>query len=297
MMASSATKPTVPSESTGPLPAPKAEEKKPATLATSVKGTPTQESSTLQVKSLLLELPELKMQFGLMRKKCNRTTLIVDPLRLSRVIDRTYQTLVFSLGGILAAPITQANFLRVCRTIVHKRLQDIVTFQSKIRPQNEIKIQRSFLVPQPIGELLYALGPYDCAATGMRYELSPMNRPAAEAEVPPYMIIDANIWRSYLDFIAMTEERFMYVRFPKEADMAGQPLMLTTKEVEGNLERVQGALTEVQPSNAYLRFVHEEFFTDPPFTTQTCEFYLTEQLYVDSVVEPYVNSYLKKVGV
>ncbi len=120
--------------------------------------------------------------------------------------------------------------------------------------------------------------------------------PALEADVPTYMTMDAPQWQNYLDFVAMTEEYFMCIRFPKEADMSGQPLMLTTKAIDGALEQVQAAYAEVQPSNAYLRFVHEEFFDNPPFTTNTCKFYATEQLVVDTVLDQYVHSYIKKVG-
>ncbi len=103
--------------------------------------------ATPQVKSPLLDLAEMKLQFGLMRKKRNRTMITINPLSLNCVITRMYNDMVFTLGEIFAPPVTQANFTRVIRTIIHKRVQDIVTYQTKIRPQNEIKVQRSFMVP------------------------------------------------------------------------------------------------------------------------------------------------------
>ncbi len=123
-----------------------------------------------------------------------------------------------------------------------------------------------------------------------------MVRPALEANVPTYMNLDTTQWNNYLDFIAMTEEQFMCIRFPKEADMMGRPLMLTAKTAADRIEQVLAAFSEVQPSDAYLRFIHEEFFVAPPFEPNTCQFYVTEQLVADDIVREYVLSYIKKVG-
>lgn len=48
----------------------------------------------------------------------------------------------------------------------------------------------------------------------------------------------------------------------------------------------------LSPADAFLRFAHEEFYTEPPFAIDQCEFTLTERLFVDEVITTYVNSYV-----
>ncbi|KAG5871784.1 hypothetical protein JTB14_023468 [Gonioctena quinquepunctata] len=125
----------------------------------------------------ILSDPELKLQFGRLMSRRRVVTLDVNPGGLTRVITRVYQTMVRSFGGVLDAPIEQAPFLQMVRTLILKRLQDLVEGATGIRPDNPIRIARTLPVPQPIGELLYSLGTYYAQWNGIRYELRPSPAP------------------------------------------------------------------------------------------------------------------------
>lgn len=62
------------------------------------------------------------------------TTLDVNPGNLLWVLTRTYQVMTASLGGMIDPPIDQNG--RMCRTLVLRRLQDIVEGTTGVRPDN-----------------------------------------------------------------------------------------------------------------------------------------------------------------
>lgn len=236
----------------------------------------------------ILSNPELKLQFGRMMSRRRTVTLDVNPELIMRVITTTYQQMVNTLGGVIDPPITQADFLRMSRTLLLKRLQDLVEGTTGIRPENAIRLARTITVPQPLGELLYALGYYYSQWNGIRYELRPTPQPA---QPEPWRQVDPAIVAHYRQFLEMTKERYRQCTFPKLNDLIGQPLMFCVKNEADNMCQILAPGPVPTPADSFLRFVHEEFFTAPPFAIANCEFYLTEQLFIQDVITTYVASY------
>ncbi|KAG5862539.1 hypothetical protein JTB14_020196 [Gonioctena quinquepunctata] len=216
----------------------------------------------------ILSDPELKLQFGRLMSRRRIVRLDVNPGGLTRVITRVYQTMVRSLGGVLDAPIEQAPFLQMIRTLILKRLQDLVEGATGIRPENPIRIARTLPVPQPIGELLYALGTYYAQWNGIRYELRPSPTPAPPE---PWRQLDPQIVANYRQFMDMTTTRYRQCPFPKMSDLIGQPLMFCCKNEADNQCQILAPGPVPTPADAFLRFVHEEFFAAPPFAVANCQ--------------------------
>ncbi|KAG5871783.1 hypothetical protein JTB14_023467 [Gonioctena quinquepunctata] len=93
----------------------------------------------------------------------------------------------------------------------------------------------------------------------------------------------------------MTTSRYRQCPFPKMSDLTGQPLMFCCKFEADNQCQILAPGPVPTPADAFLRFVHEEFFVAAPFAVANCEYYLTERLYVDDVVNAYVSSYVLSV--
>lgn len=253
-----------------------------------------QTSATPGSQIKLLSQPELKLQFGRLNSTRRRITWQVDPAALTRVFQKEFRVLVNCLGGLIAPAITEDQYLQMTRTLVLKRLQDISEYQTGIRPNPCLAMSRSLNIPQPLGELLYALGPYYSNVHGRDYYPVAPARPAAA--VPAWMNLDANILSDYRLLMDQVKSRYQTVPFPKMSDMNGQPLIFTISSEANDMNTVRASINTPQPSDAFLRFVHETDFiaTNAP-TFNHCDLIMTETLFIEDVVDNYVRSYVMSV--
>lgn len=242
---------------------------------------------------LVLRIPDMTLQFGRLNSTRRRVIVIVDPSLLERVLDEMYTAMTATLNGFAVPFITRENFIRMCRTLIAKRLQDIMEWQNGIRPANLIQIVRVIDVPQPLAELLYSFGPYFCQLNGKQYYYGLIPRP--DVHPPNWWQLDPVIVSNYRYFIDQCRTRYMISPFPKMSDMIGQPIMLTARHEDHNMSQVRAYLNCATPADGFLRFVHEEFYTNLPFTYDDCDLIMTPQLYTVDVINAYVRSYIIEV--
>lgn len=93
--------------------------------------------------------------------------------------------------------------------------------------------------------------------------------------------------------IDQIKTRYEVASFPKMSDINGHPLMFTVGQEANGLKQVRASINVPQPSDAFLRFVHEEFFEDNVPAFADCDLIMTEQLFVEDVVSNYTRSYVK----
>lgn len=55
-------------------------------------------------------------------------------------------------------PITGENFIRMWKTLILKRVQDVYEKEKHVRSDHYVRLDRSILTPAPLTDLLYALG-------------------------------------------------------------------------------------------------------------------------------------------
>lgn len=163
-----------------------------------------------------------------------------------------------------------------------------------IRPQGYLNITRNLPLPQPLAELFYAIGPYASIITGRRFRVS---APAVPQQPHNWQQVGQNQdLAHFIQFCAMCEERYQMAKFLKVSDSTGLPLMMLSKNEDEGIGQVRLMTNEAQPSDSYLRFVHEEFYDEPPYPWEDCYLIGTEELGIQPVVERYVCSYLKRIG-
>lgn len=251
---------------------------------------PSTPQSTSNFQPALLSRPELKLQFGRLNSTRRRITVNINPGLFERVFRTEYRVLVQTLGGLIAPTITEDEYLRMSRTLVLKRLQDIVEFQSGIRPADAIRMARAVEVPMPTAELLYSLGPYFCDVNGKQYQLS--YTPAPANNPPNWYTLDPAILSNYKLLMDQVTNRYMKTSFPKMSDITGQPTMFTVGLEQDGLKTIRASLNVPTPADAFLRFVHEEYYTNVVPVFQDCDLVMTETLYVNDVIPTYVRSYV-----
>lgn len=64
-------------------------------------------------------------------------------------------------------PIDRLMFIRVWKTLILKRLQDVFEQEKRVRAQHFVRLARNQLLPAPLADLLYALGSFHSPATGV----------------------------------------------------------------------------------------------------------------------------------
>jgi len=246
----------------------------------------TNNAPTSLTQPVLLSQPELKLQFGLLNATRRRINVTVNPALLPRVWIKEYQVMVNCLGGLIAPAITQEDYVRMSRTILLRRLQDIVEYQTGVRPDNAIRMARSLETPQPLAELLFALGPYFADVNGRQYNL--VYAPAPPQNPPPWYTLDPAILGNYRPLIDQVKHRFRTASFPKSNDINGQPLMFTVGREQNGMKSVRASNNVPKPSDGFLRFVHEEFFADNVPNYDDCDLIMTNTLFISDVVDAYV---------
>lgn len=238
-----------------------------------------------------LENLDLKLQFAQMMWDGHVTNVTIDPGQLDRVLATTYRVLQRTLMGIMAPPITLANFIRVSRCLIAKRVQDTIAQRTGLEPAHFIRMSRGIKVPQPIGELLYALSPIRSTHP---YDLFAPTLPARPNEnIPQWWTFGENNLANFVAFISMTEDRYMHVEFPKAAFTDGRPLIFCSKHEADGMGTVRVYNDAPTPADIYLRFVHEEFFVPPPFVFEQCHGLGSQTLEISHIIQEYVSSYVK----
>lgn len=241
---------------------------------------------------ILLNLPELRLQFGRLNSRRARVNLTVNPGLLTRVYTAEYHAAVSCLAGMIIPEINVDDYVRISRTFLLKRLQDVVEYQSGIRPPGALQLARGFDVLRPSAELLYALGPYFCDLDGKQYNLA--IHPAG-AVPENWRAIDNAILQNYRLLIDQVRNRYTLAPFPKMSEMQGHPLHFTVGQEEEQHKTVRSINNLPQPSDAFLRFVHEEFYVNNIPAYNDCSLVMTENLLIDDVVNRYVRSYVNEV--
>lgn len=109
-------------------------------------------------------------------------TVKIDPTKWNTALTDLYATLRSALPNFIEPTCTQAQFVRMSRTLLLKRVQDVMEEQNFTRPENFVKLSRSIEVPAPIGDFLAAIGTYTSSVNGITYHIQVVDKPAAKAK-------------------------------------------------------------------------------------------------------------------
>lgn len=91
--------------------------------------------------------------------------------------------------------ITQENFIRMWKTIILKRSQDVYEKEKHTRPNHYVRLSPLLLVPAPLGDLLYSIGQYHNVNEGVVYDTSPLAQAAATEN---WWTVDAEILAQWI---------------------------------------------------------------------------------------------------
>lgn len=125
-----------------------------------------------------LSNPAIVLEFGRLDSDHHEHLITINPANWNVALTDLWTTLQTAIRPMANPGLTQAEFVRMSRTLLLKRVQDIMEEQNFQRPDNYVRLSRSIMLPAPVGDFLSALGTFNSSTLGVRYTLTVPDRPA-----------------------------------------------------------------------------------------------------------------------
>lgn len=187
-------------------------------------------------------------------------------------------------------PLTESQFIRMWKTLILKRVQDIYEQEKHTRAQDFIRVMRNLPVPGPLADLLYSLGQLHSRALGTVFDtVSPAKASPAEA----WWTLDQGILSNWCLMLSRLSLMYMMKEFSAPTEYKDRAIALTTIQdaPEINTRSVKAFTNEPSAADGFIRFVNDDLFTNSkPFNN--CDLRIVEGLERPSILHTYVGSYV-----
>lgn len=166
-------------------------------------------------------------------------------------------------------PLTLQSFRRMWKTLLLKRVQDIMEMQSNVRPEHHVNMSREILIPAPLHDLLTSLGTFKSKRLGITYNLVQPVYPNRDA--PDWWEVHNATLRSWTNLMHRMKHAYTMHLFPDPDITTGTPLPHVTilDNADHTLRSVRCFTDEPSPSDSLIRFCNDDLFD--PFDAVTYE--------------------------
>lgn len=242
----------------------------------------------------MLAIPALNNQFaaatfGRMESDYNIQdhTLLID--NQDTLSGQVYDQLV--ILATTQQPIAREAFIRMWKTLILKRTQDVYEQEKSLRPPNYINLHRSILLPGPLADLLYSLGQFHSNATGHLHHIVPPQRHIHHPH--NWWIIDEDIIQQWHQLTYRNKNLYQMKDFPLPKQCENCPLMLTTRRDRNLFSLIKAWTNEPTPTDSIIRMMNDDLFAAHPYITyDNCAYSVTQRLHIQGVLSDYVGSYV-----
>lgn len=189
----------------------------------------------------------------------------------------------------IALGITRANFIRMWKTLILKRTQDVHEKQNHTRGEHFVRLDRGIQLPAPLADLLYSLGAFHSNATGHLHHIEPPLRAAAP---PNWWALDAAIVRSWNQTIARLSSLYTMKEYPSQGTWDNKPLMLTLRREVDDYVSIKSWTNEPTMQDGFIRAVNDDLFDVHNYITYNhAALNVVQNIYAPQVIGNYVGSY------
>lgn len=186
--------------------------------------------------------------------------------------------------------LTQAQFTRMWKTILLKRLQDIYEAEKFARHTNFVRLGRQLPLPAPLADLCHTLGYHHSAADGHMYHVVP---PAQPNEPEDWRTVHHATLALYVREMQRVSIEYTMKEFPAPNQCADRPLLLTTRNEANNQVIIKSWTNEPKPVDAYIRAVNPDLFDAHAYITHAnASLTMTQQLDITTIRAQYAGSYI-----
>lgn len=232
--------------------------------------------------------PRVADLFNRMDRDGNIVEHVVDIDAQNTLSGEVYDTLQQISSTPL--PISRANFIRIWKTLMLKRVQDIYENEHKQRPDNYVRLNRQILTPAPLADLLHTLGSFYSANTGRFHFLSP---PSVSAKKEEFWTVDQNSIRDWELLTRYMDRNYTMREFPSQRETDARAIALTFVSRTTTHSRVKALTNEPRLADAFIRLVNDELFKKHDrFTINNCAMNMTMDLHTSNVRGRYTAGYI-----
>lgn len=189
-------------------------------------------------------------------------------------------------------PITRANYIRMWKTLILKRVQDVIERQRLVRPEHYVRLARTIQLPAPLADLLYSLGQFHSRQNGIVYQVAQPARPD-----PPetWWAIDHNIVQQWIQTHARFQHCYVMREFPSQTDWEHKSMIVTAINDDGEMRSVKSLTAEPTINDAFVRFVSDDIYgAEIPYAD--CHLRIVEGLDRGTIRYEYVRSYVTGIS-
>lgn len=184
-------------------------------------------------------------------------------------------------------PITRANFIRMWKTLILKRIQDIYECEKKQRPDNFVRLVRTIMMPAPLADLLFSIGSFTSTHTGKEHQIVPPPRPA---QPEPFWNTDQAVLDNWNQFINRTQRYYQMKEYPSQREVDSRPLILTYVNTNAaGLTQVKAVTNEPKLQDAFIRAMNDDLLTPHnDYNFQSCALVMTPPLRMSTIRGKYI---------
>lgn len=187
-------------------------------------------------------------------------------------------------------PITRINFIRVWKTLLLKRVQDIYENQYKQRPDNYVRLNRQITMPAPLADLLHTLGSFYSSHTGRHHYITP---PVAPARKEPFWNVDINNIRDWESLTRYMDRNYTMREFPSQRETDARAIVLTYRQDTNTHCRIKALTNEPRLADAFIRLTNDDLFlAHNRFTIANCALNMTADVHTSNVRGRYTAGYI-----
>ena len=214
-------------------------------------------------------------------------TITVDPAHINHFIGLIYDQQ--EQLCMQALPIARNDYIRMCQTLLLKRVQDVHVRCFNTRAANFVRIYCNLDVPKPLYDLMSAIGRGFDPADGCHYFMSPVTKPAANP--PNWWNVDAAILEHYVQMTRRMNSLYQHVEFSSPNDTDSRALGVTRVRVMDNLSQVVSKTPTPTPAEGLLRMMcPDALLAGDVVPIDQCGFRLGDQQFSESFRLAYVGS-------
>ncbi|CRL05798.1 CLUMA_CG018826, isoform A [Clunio marinus] len=187
--------------------------------------------------------------------------------------------------------LTRNDFIRMWKTLILKRVQDVYEIEKHLRPAHFIAISRTIMVPAPLGDLLANLGMFHSSATGHFHHITP---PAYPAEPDDWWVVDNDLVARWSHTMARMQYRYRMKEFPSNREVDNRPMILIRRSpIQNGFLLLKANTNEPRLVDGVISAVNDELFDDVAcFTFDNAALNVSSSFQVAPVRGTYIGSYV-----
>lgn len=181
-------------------------------------------------------------------------------------------------------PISEANFVRMWKSILLRHVQDIYEREKHRRADHPLPISAIWTIPTPLKDLLSALGSYDDKHSGTHHRVVPPT-PPTDFPSDSWWQLDGQITGEWCLTNSMMGQfstqqllqTHVFGAYHPPKDYTNRPLMLTARHIDHNGQvSIRAKSRGPRPEDAYIRAMNDELFEEP-YRFEDCHIVMTSR--------------------